>query len=374
MAGGRTLIAAPRGARFAALCAAVVLAHVLVIAWIHYVLDANKLLRPMPAPMYSRLLQPDAPAATPVAQATPEARVTRPNRPSVTTISSEPSTSPPPETVAQAPDTAPADKPASEQPPEPPVTTASAPASSEPPVNAPDSADAAAAAAATGTQMTTPGPTNPETWPSDTQLTYKLTGNYRGPLNGNASVQWQRDGVRYQVRVDIKVQPFIAYTMTSQGDIESSGLSPRAYEEIRTGGKTRAVKFTPDSVVRDNGTSDPRPPNVQDTASQFIELSHRFQMGQERLQVPGAVSIYHARPGGIDLWTYDIVEREVLQLYAGPIETFHLKPRPLANPRGNITAEMWFAPSLLYLPVRIKLNLGDDVWLDLVVEKIEQTR
>lgn len=373
MAGGRTLIAAPRGARFAALCAAVVLAHVLVIAWIHYVLDASKLLRPMPAPMYSRLLQPDAPAATPVADAKPEARVTRPDRPSVTSIASEPSP-PPPVTVARSPDAVPTDKPSSEQPPEPPVKTASAPASSQPPVNAPDSADAAAAAAANGTQMTTPGPTSSETWPSDTQLTYTVTGNYRGPLNGTAHVQWQRDGVRYQVRVDVKVQPVFTYTFTSQGDIEPTGLSPRAYEETRPGGKSRSVKFTPDSVVSDNGVSEARPERVQDTASQFIELSHRFQMGQEKLEVPGVVSLYLARPGGTDLWTYDIVEREVLQLYAGQIETFHLKPRPLANPKGNIYPEMWFAPSLLYLPVRIKLNMGSDVWLDLMVEKIEQSR
>jgi len=47
------------------------------------------------------------------------------------------------------------------------------------------------------------------------------------------------------------------------------------------------------------------------------------------------------------------------------------KPRPLANPRGNITAEMWFAPSLQYLPVRIRVATGD-AHVDLFVEKIEQ--
>jgi hypothetical protein len=54
------------------------------------------------------------------------------------------------------------------------------------------------------------------------------------------------------------------------------------------------------------------------------------------------------------------------------VQAFHLKPRPIANPRGNITAEMWFAPSLQYLPVRIRVNMGDDVNIDLIVDKIEQ--
>ena len=361
MVGERQLIAAPRGARFTLVCAAVILAHVLVILGIRYVLDADQLLRQLPAPMYSRLLQPQRPAATPVAGAKTDERATRPKRPSVSSITAEPLATPP-VTVARAPDAQPNDKPAAEEPPEPAAQPASAPS------------QVASAPASTGAQTTTSDTTNPETWPADTKLTYNVTGNYRGPLNGTARVQWQRDGVRYQVRVDVKVQPIFTFTFTSQGEIEPGGLSPRAYEEVRPGGKARAVKFTPDSVVRDNGTIDPRPKNVQDTASQFIELSHRFQTGQELLQVPGVVSVYLARPGGVDLWTYDIVEREVLALYTGPTETFHLKPRPLANPRGNIYPEMWFAPTLLYLPVRIKLNLGEDTYLDLVVEKIEQAR
>ncbi|WP_395688232.1 DUF3108 domain-containing protein [Caenimonas koreensis] len=373
MAGSRPLTAAPRGVRFAVLCAAVVVAHILVLAWVRYVIDASSLLRPMPAPMYSRLLQPDAPAPMPVPQAKPDARVTRPARPSVTSIASEASPAPP---VALASDagTTPADKPASQPTPEPALQPASAASAAADPVNAPDAATVATAPTTAGSQVNTTGPTNPETWPTDTQLTYNVTGYFRGPLNGTAHVQWQRDGTKYQVRVDVKVQPIFTYTFTSQGDIEPAGLSPRAYEEVRPGGKARGVKFTADSVVRDNGSSEPRPPGVQDTASQFIELSHRFQMGQEPLQVPGVVSVHLARPGGVDLWTYDIVAREVLTIYAGPTDTFHLKPRPLANPRGNIYPEMWFAPSLLYLPVRIKLNMGEDVYLDLVVEKIEQAR
>jgi hypothetical protein len=101
--------------------------------------------------------------------------------------------------------------------------------------------------------------------------------------------------------------------------------------------------------------------------------SWSFATGQESLEVGRSVNVWLARPGAVDLWTYDIVGRETLQTAGlGPIETFHLKPRPIANPRGNITAEMWFAPSLQYLPVRIRVNMGTDTYVDLMVEKIEQ--
>ena len=105
----------------------------------------------------------------------------------------------------------------------------------------------------------------------------------------------------------------------------------------------------------------PRPPGVQDTASQFVELSHRFATGQDVLEVGRSVSFWMARPGGggpVDL-RHRRQARCCRRRELGAVEAFHLKPRPIANPRGNITAEMWFAPSLQYLPVRIRVNMGD---------------
>ena len=35
-------------------------------------------------------------------------------------------------------------------------------------------------------------------------------------------------------------------------------------------------------------------------------------------------------------------------------------------------AEIWFAPSMQYLPIRILLTSGPDTYVDLMVETIEQ--
>ena len=98
-----------------------------------------------------------------------------------------------------------------------------------------------------------------------------------------------------------------------------------------------------------------------------------FASGQQPLAVGEAVRFWMARPGAVDEWIYDVVERVPLQTPTlGVLEAFHLKPRPIANPRGNITAEMWFAPALQYLPVRIRINQGSEIHLDLLVDRIEQ--
>ena len=232
-----------------------------------------------------------------------------------------------------------------------------------------------------------PSPTK-DTWPPDTRLTYRLTGNYRGELTGSARVQWQRvpappvaaegatQGVTptrgYQVRLEMSLSSFVVVSMTSQGQLSDDGLQPQVYEE-KLPGNVRRVAFHGTQIRFNNGRVDVRPTTVQDTASQFVELSQRFATGRESLKAGAEVRLWLARPGGLDFWTYDVLAPEILQTpELGAIEAFHLKPRPLANPRGPIVAEMWFAPSLQFLPVRVRISLGGDNFVDLMVERIEQ--
>jgi hypothetical protein len=112
---------------------------------------------------------------------------------------------------------------------------------------------------------------------------------------------------------------------------------------------------------------------AQDTASQFVELGHRFATGLANLAVGQKIKLWLARPGAAAEWTYDVVAEDTLQsARLGSIPAYHLKPRPLDQPSGPVTAEMWFAPSLQYLPVRIKITLNADTWVDLLIDKIEQ--
>jgi hypothetical protein len=58
-------------------------------------------------------------------------------------------------------------------------------------------------------------------WPPSTRVSYKLSGNYRGEVVGNAQVEWVRAGSRYQVHLDVWVgaqaAPLVGRRMTSDG-------------------------------------------------------------------------------------------------------------------------------------------------------------
>jgi hypothetical protein len=361
--------------RFAALVAAVIALHAWVLQWLDdALLESPALIKPMATPMFTRLLQPEAPPA-PEAKPPPSPAKKRESLAAVRRPAAKPAAKPaarpasPPKPPAAAPASAPevaASTPGDTTDTLPPVAAASgevpaAPASK--PASTPASAPQPAASAPVTASL--------DSWPADTRLSYRLTGWYRGELAGSARVQWLRQRERYETRVELDLG-ILGYTFLSQGEVDGDSLAPRAYQES-TPGRTRLVQLGPDSVVLNDGRTVPKPPGVQDTASQFVELSHRFSTGKEKLVIGGTTTIWLARPGGVDLWTYDIVDRELLRTpQLGTIEAFHLKPRPIEKMRGNITAEIWLAPTLQYLPVRIRINQGTESWVDILVDRIEQ--
>jgi hypothetical protein len=376
MAGGARLTRGT-GARLLVLLAAVLLLHLAGLEWIATQLQQVTLLRPLATPMFTRLLQQESvapPAPAPVAAAP-----ARPRRNAITAVAKA-SAKPPAPAASEAANASDEPSPAASEPigeaPAPVAEGADtvAPAPREPEVaSTPASEPVPAAADAAPSAGPATDATALDSWPVDTRLNYRLGGQFRsGELHGAAWVQWLRQGDRYETRVDIDITLLASLVLTSQGEVAPQGLIPRAYEELRRSGP-RAVRLADETITLGDGRRVPRPDGVQDTASQFVELSHRFATGQDRLEVGRSVSFWMARPGGVDLWTYDIVERETLQTgQLGAVEAFHLKPRTIVNPRGNITAELWFAPSLQYLPVRIRVSMGEGTYVDLMVDRIEQ--
>lgn len=256
----------------------------------------------------------------------------------------------------------------------PPTTSEAATTLTPTAVVGPSGAGTTVTSAATATAAVNAGSTAPpDTWPLDTRLNYDMTGNYRGPITGTARVQWQRDGGRYQVRVSLDVSGVTLYSMTSQGRVTPQGLAPEAYEENRLGTKPQVVTMAPQQIRLNDASQVDRPDEAQDTASQFVELGHRFATGRAALEVGKSVQMWLARPNMVAEWTYDIVALDTVKsTHLGEVPAYHLKPRPLDKPTGPITAEMWFAPSLQYLPVRIRITMNADTWVDMQIEKIEQ--
>jgi hypothetical protein len=253
-----------------------------------------------------------------------------------------------------------------------PLVTAEAPEAPQP-VPTPDlAAPDAAASAGPGA----PAPSAPAfEWPLSTRLRYTLTGQVRGPVEGQASVEWLRVGRRYQVHLEVSVGPHFAplvrRTMVSDGELTEAGLVPRRYDEAThialREPRRLTLSFNPLAVVMADGRLSDRPQGVQDSASQFVQLTWMFTMRPELLAQGSVIEMPLALPRRVEPWHYEVLSREGLDTAAGTIEAVHVKPRRQPRPGGDLVAEAWFAPSLQYLPVRIVIRQDSETWIDLTL-------
>ncbi len=259
------------------------------------------------------------------------------------------------------------------------VVAAASPPSAEPASTASaatQAADAASAAAAASAEPANDAPIFE--WPASTRVSYALTGNYRGEVSGQAQVEWIRLDDRYQVNLDLLVgpefAPLITRRMTSEGSIAASGLVPVRYDEdtqvVFRDRRRVSVVFEPDAVVLADGQRRERLDGVQDTASQFIQLTYLFSTRPGLLRVGSTIAFPLALPRTMDRWTYDVVEEQSVATPFGTLQAFHLKPRPRGVRKSNeLSAEMWIAPELRYLPVRIRIEQDAATFIDLVISK-----
>ena len=305
-----------------------------------------------------------APAAPPAAAVAPVARPRKPKAPKPASAPESKPETPPPVVAAASP--APLE-PVAEAP-APTLPEPAAPAESATSTTTVTAAPPASAASAAGPAFE---------WPASTRMSYLLTGNYRGEVSGSAQVEWVRSGSHYQVHVDFIVgpsfAPLITQRSTSDGEITAEGLAPRRYDQdIKFLMKSRprqTIVFDGAGVVLANGDVRPAVPGLQDTASQFVQLTYVFSTRPELLRVGGSVVIPLALPKKVAIWTYDVVAEETLDTPFGPLTGIHLKPRTNDQKAGTLSVEMWMAPQLRYLPVRIRFEQDAQTYVDMIISK-----
>jgi hypothetical protein len=325
----------------------------------------------LPAAIEVAFVRELAPAEPPVfvAAAPPPTPVARPPRPSASAASqASEAASEPVEVAASAVE--PVVAAASAAPPLPVASTASAPAvvaaASEAAASAPVAATAASAAASAVAFD----------WPPSTRLSYNFEGYSMGPVYGSAKVEWLREGSRYQVRLEVRVPPLGGRRMVSDGQLGPLGLAPRRYDEetdrLFHDTARVSVHFEPDRIQLANGKVNDPIPGVQDTASQFVQMTWLFLSKPELLQAGRVVEFPLALPRRIGRWTYDVREPVDLQLPFGTIKAYHLEPRPTSRRGKEWLVDIWIAPSLQYLPARITLRQDAENYGELTLKSLPQ--
>ncbi|NIM42055.1 MAG: DUF3108 domain-containing protein [Hydrogenophaga sp.] len=251
---------------------------------------------------------------------------------------------------------------AAERPPAPPAArrpTTMAPSPIEAPVLTAQAAQAPSpkSAAATATPAAAAPPSDP---PPATELSYEVFGQAKGfDYRATGTLSWRREGANYQARMELAMPLLGKRVQTSEGSVGPDGLRPVRFADKRS--SERAAHFEREARrirFSNNAPEAEWLPGAQDRLSLFMQLAGLLR-AQPR-QAGDVLSFQVAGVGDAEVWQFEVGALETLRLPAGNIEARLLKRAP-RKPHDS-TVEVWLAPSLGHLPVRLRIaQPGGDV-------------
>jgi Protein of unknown function (DUF3108) len=208
--------------------------------------------------------------------------------------------------------------------------------------------------------------------PDSALLKYQVQGQVKG-LNywASAELAWQQDGQNYESRLSVSAFLLGSRTQMSKGTLGPEGLMP-----TRFGDKSRselAAHFQRDKGIISFSANSPDVPllkGAQDRLSVVMQISSLFAGDPTRFPLGTMLSFQTVSQREAEVWHFLVEKEELLQLPSGEINAIKLNRKPRREFDQQI--ELWFAPTLGYLPVRLRITNANGDVVDQLLSKAEK--
>lgn len=192
--------------------------------------------------------------------------------------------------------------------------------------------------------------------PASTRLDYAVTGRIKGiAYNAEGKLDWTQADGRYSARMEMRVFLLGNRVQTSTGRVGPTGLSPERFADKSRSEKAahfdaeqNRIRFSnnaPDAVLR---------PGAQDRLSLFLQIAGLLQARPQAYASGQTIEMQVAGTGDADIWRFEVGDETTLSLPAGAVRARLLKRLP--RKEFDSTVEMWLAPELQHLPVRLRVT------------------
>jgi hypothetical protein len=197
---------------------------------------------------------------------------------------------------------------------------------------------------------------------AQTRLVYEITGLSKGRnIFADGQFEWTVEGDRYEASLAVRMVLLGTRTQTSVGRIGPQGLMPERFGERQRDEAATHFDYEGQRVRFSRNRPDaPLAPGTQDRLSIILQLAAQLQALP--LEAGESITVPVASSRAVDVWVWSVGELQTVDLPQGPVLARHLI-RPALHERDN-TVELWMAPSLQHLPVRIRITQSNGDWLD----------
>jgi hypothetical protein len=202
--------------------------------------------------------------------------------------------------------------------------------------------------------------------PESALLKYQVLGQAKG-LNywASAELAWQQNGQTYDSRLTVSAFLLGSRTQTSKGTLGPEGLMPNRSE--------LAAHFQRDKGIISFSANSPDAPllkGAQDRLSVVIQISSVLAGDPARFPLGTMLSFQTVSQREAEVWHFLVEKEELLQLPFGEINAIKLNRKPRREFDQQI--ELWFAATLGYLPVRLRITNANGDFVDQLLNKAEK--
>ena len=247
-------------------------------------------------------------------------------------------------------------------------------AAASPPGNgpaAPLAADSPSVATATplqvGAQTT---PVSAISLPGSVRLLYGVTGLSKSlTYQANSELAWKSNGDSYEAMMKVSAFLIGSRSMTSIGSITGSGLAPTRFADKFKA--ELAAHFDADKRKITFSANTPDVPwidGAQDRVSVFFQLGGMLAANPSGFAAGSNITFLTIGPREADTWTFVIENEEDLDLMGAKMTTLKLTRKP--RKEFDQKVEIWFAPSLGYLPVRNRVTQQNGDFIDQQLKQV----
>ncbi|MDP1954164.1 MAG: DUF3108 domain-containing protein [Polaromonas sp.] len=202
------------------------------------------------------------------------------------------------------------------------------------------------------------------TIPGSVRLKYAMTGRSKNlDYSAFAELEWLQDGQTYEAKMSVSALFLGSRSMNSSGRITADGLAPTRFADKSR--SERAAHFEADKGKITFSANTPDAPllrGAQDRLSVFLQLASLLAGDPASHPVGSMLSLYTVGPREADTWVFTVDAPETLSLPVGQMATLKLTRKPQRE--FDQTVEIWFAPSMDYLPVRSRITQQNGDFID----------
>ena len=194
--------------------------------------------------------------------------------------------------------------------------------------------------------------------PAAARLQFAVQGKFKNlPYQTKAQLDWLPQGQRYEASQEVQIPIAGSRRQASVGAIGAQGLQPEIF--IDRSRKEYSTTFEPaNGHIRFSRGSEPAPwvSGTQDRMSVFFQVAGMLAAAPLRYPAGSTITIQAASSSHVTPWTFTVRGTENLQLPAGRMSAIRLEHSSPSSADDGLESSLWLAPSLQYLPVRIRMR------------------